>query len=285
MVFRSTALGTTYGKVALAPLDNLDGPRYTTPLECDRVHFAAGHGLCLVADRGVFTTYRAYTFSADFAPRYTFPLGGIPCRARLSLDGRHGAMTVFVSGHSYAQGGFSTQTTLIDVVSGTVLGDLEQFAIWREGARFQAPDFNFWGVSFARDGNRFYATLASGGKFYLIEGDVAAKEARVLRENVECPSLSPDETRLVFKKRLPTEGRVGWQLYVLDLATLSERPLAETRNVDDQVEWLDNDHVVYALPEDGPTSSATTNTWVLPVDGTQPPRVLLSYSFSPAVVR
>ena len=38
-------------------------------------------------------------------------------------------------------------------------------------------DFNFWGVTFARDGNRFYATLGTGGKTYLVEGDVAARQA------------------------------------------------------------------------------------------------------------
>src|SRR5207244_621595 len=128
----------------------------------------------------------------------------------------------------------STQTTLIDMASGATLGDLEQFSIWRDGARFQAPDFNFWGVTFARDSNRFYATLGSGGRTYLIEGDLTAREATVLRENVECPSLSPDDSRLVFKKRVERSGPgpVVWRLHLLDLATMVETPLVETHSVD-----------------------------------------------------
>ena len=48
----------------------------------------------------------------------------------------------------------------------------------------------------------------------------SVKEARVLRENVECPSLSPDNTRIVFKKRMTDgPGGVTWRLHVLDLAT------------------------------------------------------------------
>ena len=43
-------------------------------------------------------------------------------------DGRYGTITVFVSGHSYSDGNFSTQTTLIDLASGSVVSDLEQFA-------------------------------------------------------------------------------------------------------------------------------------------------------------
>src|SRR5581483_1324683 len=122
LVFRSTARDATYGKVALAARAAPDAARVVTPLDCDRVYFAAGKGLCLTADRGVFTTYRGYIFDAHFTPGFTFPLAGLPSRARLSPDGRFAAMTVFVSGHSYADSSFSTQTTLIDTDSGTMLG-------------------------------------------------------------------------------------------------------------------------------------------------------------------
>lgn len=281
LVFLQTD-GDAYRRVGLIPLGALDGPPYLTALQCQRVHFAAGQGLCLGQD------YQggAFTFDADFQPRYSIQTAGIASRARVSPDGRHGSMTVFVTGHSYADGGFSTQTTLVDMASGVTLGDLEQFAIWRHGARFQAPDFNFWGVTFAHDSNRFYATLGSGGKTYLIEGDVAAREARVLRENVECPSLSPDDSRLVFKKRMESSGPgpVAWRLHLLDLATLAETPLPETRSVDDQVEWLDNDHIVYSLPDEGPPSTIRPDLWMLRVDGNEPPHLVRLRTFSPASV-
>src|SRR5918992_3409263 len=43
MLFRHTALGDAYGRAVLAPLDAA-GSRAPTPLACDRVHYAAGHG-------------------------------------------------------------------------------------------------------------------------------------------------------------------------------------------------------------------------------------------------
>ena len=72
--------------------------------------------------------------------------------------------TVFVTGHAYSNSSFSTKTTLIDMSEGDVLGDLEQFTTWRDGARFRAADVNFWGVTFAPDDRTFYATLATKGQ-------------------------------------------------------------------------------------------------------------------------
>jgi hypothetical protein len=252
------------------------------------VYFAAGRGLCLGHNYfgGVTSSYGEYTFGPDFRVDHTFQQNGLPSRARLSPDGHFGSTTVFVAGDSYADGGFSTRTVLVDAASGATLGDLEQFTILRDGARFQAPDFNFWGITFAKDNNRFYATLGTGGKTYLIEGDLAARQARVLRENVECPSLSPDNKRLAFKKRVGSGTSPTWQLALLDLATMAETPLsAETHSVDDQVEWLDDGHILYSLPDDGPPATIATNVWVLPVDGSGPPQILLRQAYSPVVVR
>jgi hypothetical protein len=286
VLFRSTALGETFGRIALVPTDAHDNARALTPLECDRVYFAAGRGICLAGYQGDTAVYKAFIFDADFQTHATLPLNGIPSRTRISPDGRYGSITVFVSGHSYSNGAFSTQTTLIDLAAGTQISSLEQFAITRDGARFQAIDFNFWGVTFAKDSNRFYATLTSGGKTYLIEGDIKAQQAHVLYENVECPSLSPDNTRVAFKKAITRNGQPIWQITVLDLASLTERQLlAETRSVDDQVEWLDNQHLLYALPDDGPTPSVGENIWMLPTDGAGTPQLFLHKGFSPTVVQ
>ena len=118
--------------------------------------------------------------------------------------------------------------------TGAVLFDLAQLAVTRDGEPFEATDFNFWGVTFAHDGRHFYATLATGGKTYLIRGDIATRRATVIASNVECPSLSPDDTKIAFKQRVPGPG-VTWRLSVLDLATMTVHHLAETRSVDDQV--------------------------------------------------
>ena len=291
VLFRSTALNSQYGQLALERTgDSSSGTaqatRQVAALGCDRVYAAAGQGLCLRADRGVFTTYQAIIFDADFQPRHTLPLSGLPSRARMSPDGRYAAMTVFVSGDSYASTSLSTRTTVVDTASGALLGDLEQFAVERDGARFEPADRNFWGVTFAADSNRFYATMSTGDKLYLVEGDLAARRVRVLRDGVECPSLSPDNTRIAFKKRLGGSGPVRWQPAVLDLATMRETPLTlETRSIDDQIEWLDDGHILYGMPDQSATPTAATSVWVMPADGSAAPRVLLANAWSPSVVR
>jgi Tol biopolymer transport system component len=139
-----------------------------------------------------------------------------------------------------------------------------------------AEDFNFWGVTFMPDdSNEFYATLRSAGATYLVRGDVAARTMTVLQTNVECPSLSPDGTRIAYKKLI---GDVlgQWRLHVLDLATMTETALAETRNIDDQAEWLDNDTVLYG---DG------ASIWSVPSDGRGEPTLFISDALSPAIVR
>jgi hypothetical protein len=284
LVFRSTALGPTYGALATLPVAALTGTPTITALSCDRVHVAAGTGVCLVANLGVFTTYRAIVFDAAFQPRHTLRLGGAPSRVRLSPDGRVAAITVFVSGHSYAAATFSTLTTMVDLKSGDLLtDDVEKFTILRDGTPFREVDFNIWGVTFARDSRRFYATLRTGGRTHLIEGDLTARTARIVRDEVECPSLSPDNTRLAFKKREGGGfGPVTWRLSVLDLKTLEEVPLSENRSVDDQVEWLDDGHVLYSLPREG---TALTDTWVVPADGTAAPRLFLPKSYSTVILR
>ncbi len=124
---------------------------------------------------------------------------------------------MFVAGHSYADAGFSTETTLINLETGAKVGNLEQFTLLRDGKSFRGVDFNYWGVTFAPDGDRFYATLGTGGRTYLVEGSVAERRMRTLRENVECPSLSPDGTRLAFKKRVGGLVSGTWRFHVLDL--------------------------------------------------------------------
>ncbi len=276
VVFQNVARDEAYGQVAVVPLDQPEGPRTGTGTTCERVHFAAGKGLCLVPERGLVSTYVAMTLDADFQPIHRIPLSGAPTRARVSPDGRYGAATVFIFGHSYADANFSTQTTIIDMASGASLGDLEDYTTIRDGDTWASEDFNFWGVTFApEDSDVFYATVRSAGKTHLVEGDVGARTMRVLRENVECPSLSPDGTRIAFKKLI--EGLVGqWRLHVLDLATMEETPLAETRNIDDQVEWLDDENVLYADGQD---------VWTVPSDGSGSARMFIAEALSPAVVR
>jgi hypothetical protein len=135
--------------------------RRSGDLACERVCYAAARGICMgVAPSGV--DYTAKIFDRNFQTLNTIDLTGLPSRARVAADGRYGAMTVFVAGDSYLGNStaFSTRTTILDMADGRQIAQLEQFKVSKDGKPFDAVDFNFWGVTFAKDPNRFYATLA-----------------------------------------------------------------------------------------------------------------------------
>ena len=284
--FRHNGVDSHYGSVAWIDTAKPADVHFVDSLRCEVVHVSGGHGVCLSADRGVFTTYAATLFDAKtFAVRSTFPLKGIPSRARVSVDGTLAGFTVFVSGHGYTSLDFSTQTLLVDFASGAVLADLETYAVTRDGAPLSNPDFNFWGITFTPDAKNFYATLSTGGQHYLIRGDIVARTAAIIHENVECPSLSPDARRVAYKKRLMDGNRVQWQLHVLDLADGRETALSEKRSIDDQLEWLDNRHVLYSVPSAADGSSPSTDVWRVAVDARTPPKLFLRGAYSPATAR
>jgi hypothetical protein len=282
LVFRNTALGAGYGHLAVVPLSDPDGPRAITQASCDRAYATRTSTLCLVAQRGLVTTYRARMLGADWQTTQESPLPGLPSRARMSPDGSLEVTTTFVYGDAYTNPGQFSTRTVIGRASGQQIADLEQFTLVIDGHRVTAADRNFWGVTFADD-DTFYATAATGGHTYLVRGSIAQRRMESLRSDVECPSLSPDRTRIAFKKHgnLPP-GQ--WRLAVYDLRTGQETLLAEPRSVDDQVEWLDNDQILYGMPR-AAAAAATQDVWVVPADGTGTARVFVHDAWSPSVVR
>jgi len=284
--FRYNGNDAHYGKVAYVSPDKPNAPTFVDSLACDVVYVAGGEGICLAAKRGIITTYSARLFDTNtFKPHAQFALNGVPSRSRVSVDGKIAAFTVFVTGHGYTALDFSTQTMILKTDSGEPIADLETFAVTRDGKPFKEADFNFWGVTFTHDATEFYATLSTGGKHFLIRGNVADRTATILHENVECPSLSPDGKHIAYKKRFVVDGRIIWQLHVLDLASGKETALAEKRSVDDQLEWLDEHTVLYSVPENADSPSASTDVWRAAADGKSKPRLYLRMAYSPAAVR
>ena len=81
--------------------------------------------------------------------------------------------------------------------TGSVILDLEKLAVTKDGESFHNVDFNFWGVTFVENSERFYATLGTGGQTYLVEGNLDTQKARVLRpvSNARRSPLTGRESR------------------------------------------------------------------------------------------
>ncbi|MEC3976294.1 hypothetical protein [Amycolatopsis sp. H20-H5] len=280
LLFRNTAAGPDFGRLSSVPSARPDAIREATGLTCDRFAVSAGTGLCLTARPDVLPPVTdVLVLGRDLTVRRRLEIPGTPSRARVSPDGKLAYWSLFVTGDSYAETGFSTRAGILEVETGKLVKTIEELPVFRDGQRYFASDVNYWGVTFAPDGNRFYATLGSKGKTFLVEGDYANYRGRVLRENVECPSLSPDGKRVAFKKRVSDDPAAPWRLFVLELASLKETPLAETHSVDDQALWRDDSTILYSLPR----ADSGSDVWSVPADGAGTPALLIPHAASPAL--
>jgi hypothetical protein len=271
------------GQIASVARDDPGGARTSAGITCQRFAAAATTAVCLTADlTGGLPTSNALILDRALHETRRLQLAGIPSRAQVSRSGRMVSWTVFVTGDSYNRGGFSTWTGILDTRTGYAVTNIENIHLYIDGKRVFAADVNYWGVTFAADDNRFYATVSTRGKVYLVEGDYARWEAHSVLSGVECPSLSPDGARLAFKKRIPAPSSAAapWRLAVLDLATLRQIDLADPGGVDDQAVWLDDRTVAYAKAH-GPGS---WDVWSMPADGSGVPRLLIADASSPVLL-
>ncbi|GAB3062674.1 TolB family protein [Micromonospora schwarzwaldensis] len=269
-------LAVTDRHVSTAALADPAGARAVSDRECLRVYAAAGTGVCLAPSSP--WSYQVVVLDAELRPVRRLDVPGLPNRARVSASGRMVSWTTFVGGDSYTSSGFSTRTGFLDTRTGSVVASLEEFAVRRDGRPYRSADVNFWGVTFAGDDNVFYATMATAGKRWLVRGDAAARTVETVRENVECPSLSPDGTRLAFKEAVDADPARGWRLSVLDLRAMRVTATAERASVDDQAAWLDGGTLAYTLRQD----DGRPDVWSVPADGSGAPRLLLRGAESPS---
>jgi dipeptidyl aminopeptidase/acylaminoacyl peptidase len=274
----STAPGSR-GRVITVAAGDPGGPRRVSALSCTRLYAAGGTGLCLRPD-GDLATYQLAVLTSDLRVAKELPLVGLPTRARVSADGRMVAWTVFVTGDSYNGGVFSTRAGILDTRTGNLVASLESFAVTLNGKPYHAVDENFWGVTFAAGDDIFYATMSTAGHRYLVRGSIGGQTVTTLRQNVECPSLSPDGTRIAFKQAIGGDPNKGWHLAVLTLATGAVTMLAETRSVDDQAAWLSNTAVAYGIPR----GVGDSDVWTVPADGSGTPRIMIPHAASPAAL-
>ncbi len=278
IVFRNTATGPGYGHVAMVALADPSGPRAVTGTACDRVDEDRDTTLCVKARTGVTSAYSVTAErGSDRLLRVERP--GIPSRARLSPQGTVAATTAFIAGDSYLSAGFSTRTFITPLATGRAQ-HVENYTLVHRGKRIAPIERNYWGVTFV-DEDAFYLTVSFGGDTWLARGSVRNRRVETIRKTAECPSVSPDHTRVAYKVR---QSSGGWRIAILDLASGRETLLAEKRSVDDQVEWLDDDTVLYALPLTG-ARSGESDVWAMAADGSGRPRRLIEQAASPSVVR
>ncbi|GAA2780201.1 TolB-like translocation protein [Crossiella cryophila] len=274
LVFRNTAPGPHFGVIASVSLADPGGPRRVSQLRCERFSTAAGRGLCVAVEPA--PTPRAVVLLLDDQLRELkrIQIIGTISRARLSADGEIAAWTTFVTGDAYNSASFSTRTGIYNHREDRLQTNIEEIPLHLGGQLHMAEDVNFWGVSFTPDNETFYATVSTGGRTHLVRAAYQDWQAETLRENVECPSLSPDGKRIAFKKRIASDGARPWRIHVLDLATMTETAIAEPAGIDDQVAWLDEKTLVYGLPGE--------EVWTAAADGSGTSRKLVSWASSPS---
>lgn len=276
--------GDDYGRLAIR---HEDGTRTLLDRSCLRVHLAADRGLCLSQQDTVVPSYQATFFEAS-NPEIevkSYP-SGLPSRTRISPDGSFSAVTTFVSGTSYADVGSGETTTLvtIDDIDGPLrIRGAHQLAIDSNNDRYAIFDAQYWGMTFV-DEDEFYITGFYGDAPEIMRGRLSDMTAEPTGWVGSCPSVSPDGQTVVYKEIRDTGG---FDLIAVDVATNERWTLGESRSVDDQVEWLDNDTILYALhPEGGETPlQPEFDIWMLDIAEGSEPVLFLPNADSPAVAR
>lgn len=276
LAFINRVPGDEYGLVGYI---DPQGERHITELECSRLDLNESAGLCLSATAGLGGTGRGVILDAALEPSLRFGVNQ-PSRAAVSPDGSVVAWTGFSLGHSYLNSGeFATTTQLVSVDRSIGVNLETVFTTYRDGVEVDDFERNYWGVTFV-DNDLFYATLGLGDGTSIVEGRVSTSRIDVVFDNATCPEVSPDGATIVAKER---RGDL-FQVIAIDVASGTRRDLGETRSVADQVEWSDDDTILYALPnlEEGTDAQPVFDVYALDVAPGSKPRLVVPFADSPA---
>jgi hypothetical protein len=278
VIFRTLAPSAAHGRVAILALAPR-ADRRVTDLSCLRLHYAGGRGLCATYDGdGSSARYVAHVFDHRFIRGARIELDGVPTRIRIAPTASVGAITTYAEEETAAGERLASHTRIIDLQTGQSVADLRAFAIDHHSFRPLDGPHDIASIAF-EDGDRFFATVSTASARYLAAGSLSERRLRTLRAGFANEALSPDGRRLAAKRL--DEARGFWRLSVIDLATWAERELPQgTHSVDDQVEWLDDNHLVYHDADGDRTS-----LWVVAADGSTAPRVLIKDAYSAAIQR
>ena len=159
---------------------------------------------------------------------------------------------------------------------------LEEFAVTRDGRRYRSAGRRTSGASPSPP-----TTTAStrpcrpAGRRYLVRGDLAARTVETLRDNVECPSLSPDGTRIAFKEAVDADPAKGWRLSVLDLATHARhRDRRDAAASTTRPPGWTTRPLAYTLRR----SDGQPDVWSVPADGSGTPALVIPGAESPSTL-
>ncbi len=260
----------------------LDGGKTlaTLPLQCERAHLGADMLACLHMQPGQGLKLELADRKGNVRQTLSFPNISLASRVRVARDGSLIGLTGFSAGHSYSSADFSTRTYLVDGRQRRLLADVSSFRVI-ESAQLKLPArrFNVWGVSFDPNAaQKFVVTVGAGNGVWLAAGDLQNKTLTLLKADVECPSFSPDGSRIAFKRRNPAGG---WWPAVYELASGREVVMQDSPNVDDQIEWLDSQTLVYEMAKR--EGSSESDLMLRKADGRTAATVLRSLAGSPAV--
>lgn len=276
LAFINRVPGDEYGLVGYI---DPAGERHITELECTRLDLNEAVGICLSATAGLGGTGRGLLLDPGLNPTLRFNVNR-PDRAATSPDGAVVAWTGFSLGHSYLNPGeFATTTQLISVERSLGVNLQDDFVTYDDGLVVQDISINFWGVTFV-DSDRFYATMGTASGTVIVEGRASNSRMDVVFEDATCPEVSPDGRTIVAKER---RGDF-MQVVAIDVATGDRRDLGEIRSVEDQVEWADDDTILYALPnpDEGTNSQPVFDVWALDIAPGSTPRMIIPFADSPA---